>query len=97
MLMGCGMRPGLATAVEGRVDCADVAQRGVLNVLTLNLLSSEVHDRTARLERIATLVRSQFEAGQLVDVLLLQEAAGGFLVDTENSAQDLQAILHDRP
>jgi maltose 6'-phosphate phosphatase len=95
-MMVCGMRPGLATAAEGRVECADVVQRGVLNVLTLNLLFSEVHDRTARLDRIANLLRSQFEAGQPVDVLLLQEAAGGFLVDTENSAQDLQAMLHDR-
>jgi maltose 6'-phosphate phosphatase len=95
-MMVCGMRPGLATAAEGRVECADVAQRGVLNVMTLNLLFSRVHDRTARFERIANLVRDQFEAGQPVDVLLLQEAAGGFLVDTENSAQDLQAMLHDR-
>jgi maltose 6'-phosphate phosphatase len=96
MLMVCGMRPGFATAAEGRVECADVAQRGVLHVMTLNLLFSRVHDRTARLERIADVVRSQFEAGQPVDVLLLQEAAGGVLVGTENSAQDLQAILHDR-
>src|SRR5215475_16040521 len=64
----CGMRPGLAAAAESRVECADVAQRGVLNVMTLNLLFSRVHDRTARLEHIATLVRSQFEAGQPVDV-----------------------------
>ena len=95
-MMVCGMCRGLATSSEGSIECADVAQRGVLHVMTLNLLFSEVHDRTARFERIANLVRSQFETGQPVDVLLLQEAAGGFLVDTENSAQDLQAILHDR-
>jgi maltose 6'-phosphate phosphatase len=95
-MMVCAIRPGLATSSEGSVECADVAQRGVLNVMTLNILFSEVHDRTARLERIANFVRSQFETGQPVDVLLLQEAAGGFLVNTENSAQDLQAILHDR-
>ena len=91
----CGIRPGIATSSEGSVECAGVAQRGVLNVMTLNMLFFEVHDRTARLERIAIFVRSQFETGQPVDVMLLQEAAGGFLVNTENSAQDLQAILHD--
>ena len=94
-MMVCGIRPGLATSSEGSIECADVAQRGVLNVMTLNLLFSEVNDRTARLERIATFVRSQFETGHPVDVMLLQEAAGGFLVNTENSAHDLQAILYD--
>jgi maltose 6'-phosphate phosphatase len=72
-----------------------VVQRGVLHVLTINLLFSEMEDRPGRLERLATFVRSQFERGQPVDVLLLQEAAGGLLVHTENSAQDLQALLHE--
>lgn len=94
-MMVCGIRPGIATSSEGSIECADVAQRGVLNVMTLNMLFSEVNDRTARLERIANFVRSQFETGQPVDVMLLQEAAGGFLVKTENSAQDLQAMLRD--
>jgi maltose 6'-phosphate phosphatase len=90
----CLARPSIAAAPEGSVDCADVGQRGVLHVLTINLLFSEIEDRPVRLERIATFVRSQFERGQPVDVLLLQEAAGGLLVKTENSARDLQAILN---
>ena len=42
----------------------------------------------------APLIRDQVvEVGQPVDVILLQEAAGGILVKTDNSAHDLQAIL----
>src|SRR3712207_3989153 len=94
MLM-CWTRPHLATASEGAAPCADVLQRGVLHVLTINLLFSAVEDRPVRLERLAHFVRSQFEGGQPVDVLLWQEAAGGLLVHTENSAQDLQALLSE--
>jgi maltose 6'-phosphate phosphatase len=94
-IITCGARPHLAAASEGAAPCADVVQRGVLHVLTINLLFSEMEDRPGRLERLATFVRSQFERGQPVDVLLLQEAAGGLLVHTENSAQDLQALLHE--
>ena len=91
----CWARPHLAASSEGTAPCADVVQRGVLHVLTINLLFSEIEDRPGRLERIGNFVRSQFERGQPVDVMLLQEAAGGVLVNTENSAQDLQALLHE--
>src|SRR5918996_2810489 len=89
----CCARPNVAASSEGTAHCADVVQRGVLNVLTINILFSEVDHRTARLARIATFVQSQFEAGHPVDVMLLQEAVGGRLVQTENSAHDFKAIL----
>jgi maltose 6'-phosphate phosphatase len=92
----CLPRLSIGDAPGGNVRCPDVSQRGVLNILTINILFSEVEHRTARLDRLATFVRSQFEAGQPVDVILLQEAAGGRLVQTENSAHDLQEILNHR-
>jgi maltose 6'-phosphate phosphatase len=95
-LIVCLLPPNAAAPSEGNVSCSDVIQRGELNVLTINILFSEMADRTARLERIATFVQSQAEAGRPVDVILLQEAAGGLLVKTENSAQDFREILKQR-
>jgi maltose 6'-phosphate phosphatase len=94
ILCVCLPCPSRAASPGGHVRCTDVIQRGVLNVLTLNMLFSDIDDRTARFERIATFVHSQAAAGNPVDVLLLQEAAGGRLVQTENSAQDFQALLN---
>jgi hypothetical protein len=68
--------------------CDDVAARGALNVLTINLLFSEVEMRDDRLREIAG-----FAAGNEVDVILLQEVVSGALVETGNSARDLEAIL----
>jgi maltose 6'-phosphate phosphatase len=95
-LLLCLPRLRLEASPGGDVHCPDVSQRGVLNVMTVNILFSEIESRTARLERIAQFVRSQFDAADPVDVLLLQEAAGGFLVNTENSARDLQTLLKTR-
>jgi maltose 6'-phosphate phosphatase len=94
ILLGCLPRPSGAASPAGHVRCADVLQRGVLNVLTINLLFADVDERTARFERIATFVQSQAAVGNPVDVILLQEAAGGRLVKTENSAADFQALLN---
>lgn len=71
--------------------CNDVAERGFLNVLNINLLFSEVQNRDERLEDIA-----DFVADNNVDVLLLQEVVTGFLLKTENSAQDLREILRKK-
>jgi len=72
----------------GDARCNDVAERQILNALTVNLLFSEVLKRNERLEDIA-----DFAADNNVDVLLLQEVVSGVLVKTENSAQDLREIL----
>jgi maltose 6'-phosphate phosphatase len=83
----------LASAGAAAADpqCSDVAGRGHLNVLTLNLLFSEVERRDQRLADIAA-----FMAAGEIDVALLQEVVGGALVETDDSARDLQAILRDR-
>lgn len=72
----------------GDASCNYVADRQFLNVITVNLLFSEVLNRNERLEDIA-----DFAADNNVDVLLLQEVVSGVLVKTENSAQDLREIL----
>jgi maltose 6'-phosphate phosphatase len=72
-------------------QCGYVAGRGHLNVLTINLLFSEVERRDQRLADIAA-----FMAADEIDVALLQEVVGGALVDTDDSARDLQEILRDR-
>lgn len=65
--------------------CEDVASRGFLKVLTINLLFSEVDQRDERLEILAQFIRRNE-----VDLILLQEVVSGRLADTSNSAKDLQ-------
>ncbi|GJL76510.1 MAG: hypothetical protein NMNS02_26160 [Nitrosomonas sp.] len=91
VLSGCS---GIQTGnVEGMqpTQCNDVADRGHLNFLSINLLFSETETRDRRLDAIA-----QFVSDVPVDVILLQEVAGGVLVGTANSAFDLQGKLRDR-
>ena len=72
----------------GDAQCNDVAQKGYINILTINLLFSEVDDRNRRLKAIA-----KFAANNDVDILMLQEVVNGVLVKTDNSAQDLRDFL----
>jgi maltose 6'-phosphate phosphatase len=69
-----------------------------LKILTVNLLFSEIHDRSQRLARIADFVKSTWESTTTmpVDVILMQEVVGGSLVGTNNSAEDLQNLLENR-
>jgi len=91
-LSGCaGQLPENGDGGEPLVQCGDVASREHLNVLTVNLLFSEIETRDQRLDAIA-----EFAAGRPVDVILLQEVVGGVLVDTANSALDLQGKLRAR-
>jgi maltose 6'-phosphate phosphatase len=91
-LFGCGGGlPGNGDGGEPLVQCGDVASRDHLNVLTINLLFSEIETRDQRLDTIA-----EFAAEKPVDVILLQEVVGGVLVDTANSALDLQEKLRAR-
>ncbi len=91
-LSGCvGQLPGNGDGGEPLVQCGDVASREHLNVLTVNLLFSEIETRDQRLDAIA-----EFAVGTPVDVLLLQEVVGGELVGTGNSALDLQGKLRAR-
>lgn len=76
---------------EPPVQCADVANRKHLNILSINLLFSEIETRDQRLEAIA-----EFAAKTPADIILLQEAVGGTLTHTANSALDLQGKLSAR-
>ena len=71
--------------------CDDVASRGYLRILTINLLAPEVNDRDRRLGIIASFI-----AKKTVDVIIMQEVVSGRLVDTNNSVRDLQDKLADK-
>lgn len=89
VLSGCAKKGGGGT--EPLVQCNDVASRGHLNILSLNVLFKETETRDQRLDAIA-----EFAEKTPVDIILLQEVAGGALAQTENSAQDLQKKLRAR-
>lgn len=84
---------------NGDAQCDDVAENGVLNVMTINLLFSEIENRDERLEAIADFIADSsdpsdpFDPFDQIDVVLLQEVVGGALIGTNNSARDLKDIL----
>lgn len=91
ILSGCsGVLPGNGGDMQS-VQCEDVANRGYLNVLSINLLFSETETRDQRLDAV-----SEFVSDVPVDIVLLQEVAGGILAGTSNSALDLQGKLRNR-
>jgi maltose 6'-phosphate phosphatase len=61
---------------------------GNLNIMTINLLFSEIEKRDDRLRAIA-----DYATENNIHIILLQEVVGGLLVDTQNSAKDLQDHL----
>lgn len=77
----------LPPPIEGEAICDDVASRGHLNILDINVLFLR-KNMEKRLGYIA-----DFAAKNDVDVILLQEIVGGTFFGTENSAQDLREIL----
>jgi maltose 6'-phosphate phosphatase len=83
----------LFLAVSSPAQCPDISSRGHLNVMTINLLFSEIQHRQARLETIAAFVKKQAASGDPVDFILLQEVAGGLLEKTLNSSLDLKNLL----
>ena len=88
-LVFCWLAAAGTVAADPR--CDRVAARGELNVLTINLLFSEIATREQRLADIA-----RFMADHAVDVALLQEVVGGTLAQTASTARDLQDILGGR-
>ncbi len=91
LLIGPAAAPLLAEAA-----CPDVAGRRSLNVMTVNLLFSEIAERQQRLARIAAFAKEQADANQPIDVILLQEVVSGALAKTALSSADLQALLAAR-
>jgi len=87
--------PAVSTARSAEAVCDDVAARGIFQVLTINILFSEVENRDTRLARIADFVVPAGEAPR-AEIIHLQEFVGGRLVDTRSSAQDLQRMLRNR-
>lgn len=88
------LMPGLSFSWSLQAKCGDVANRGYLNVLTINLLFSEFEDRETRLETIADFIAEQ--RGDPIDVILLQEVVGGSFAGTVNSGLDLKNLLAAR-
>ncbi len=86
----------VASAWPASSTCPDVADRGYINVLTVNLLFSEIEERNLRLARIANFVQQEALQKNPIDVILLQEVAGGVLEDTLNSSLDLRSLLQQR-
>ncbi len=84
--------PIFQAKADGAV-CRDVKARGHINVLTINLLFSEINERNVRLGRIANFVAHEASDEVPVDVILLQEVVGGSLSRTVNSSLDLQKLL----
>lgn len=67
-----------------------------LNILTINLLFSELDDRSSRLSAIADFIEQRHNTNKAVDVVLLQEVVGGLLSGTSNSSVDLVNMLSER-
>jgi len=88
--------PGFSLAFSWQGECPDVMDREHLNVLTINLLFSEIEDREIRLETIADFIEDQQGEEEPVDIILLQEVVGGPLSGTINSALDLKNLLAER-
>ena len=88
--------PGLSLAGFREARCPDAAERGRFNVLTINLLFTEIANRETRLQSIANFIGQQAEAGEPVDIVLLQEVVGGELAGTMNSSLDLDQMLASR-
>jgi len=88
--------PNVSSAWLRQYSCADIRERGYINVLSINLLYSEFEDREIRLQTLADFIAQQTEQGEPVDVILLQEVVGGLLAGTENSSQDLRDLLYER-
>jgi maltose 6'-phosphate phosphatase len=68
------------------------SDNGELNVMTVNLLFSEIRHRDARLDIIADYVKGS----PPIHIILLQEVVGGTLSRTANSALDLKNKLAAR-
>jgi maltose 6'-phosphate phosphatase len=85
-----------AMSARAQAACPDVAGRRNLNIMTVNLLFSEINERQQRLARIADFAQQQAEENQPIDVILLQEVVSGVLVKTRSSSGDLQSLLAAR-
>lgn len=61
--------------------------------MSLNMLYGDFESLNARLKIVADYIVQQDKIGEPVDLILLQEVAGGALAQTEDSSRQLQTIL----
>ena len=87
--------PRMCSPWCSQVACPDVSARGHLNVLTVNVLFSEIQERHIRFGRIVDFVENRESNADPIDIILLQEVVGGPLSGTMNSALDLKNSLAD--
>jgi maltose 6'-phosphate phosphatase len=81
--------------LQGQATCPDAGTRRTLNVMTVNLLFSEIRERTLRLDRIAAYLAAR--ASDPIDVILVQESVSGPLALTSSSsARELKALLANK-
>ena len=64
---------------------------GRLNIMTINLLFSEIEDSRCQVKTKLPNLRSNPDNN--IHIILIQEVVGGFLTGTKNSAKDLQDLL----
>ena len=96
LVLSIFLMPGLSFSWSSQAKCDDIANRGYLNVLTINLLFSEFKDRESRLETIAEFIAEKSRDQDPIDVILLQEVVGGSFAGTLNSGLDLKNLLAAR-
>jgi len=86
--------PNLFLVLSLEAQCLDIppTQRH-LNVMTINLLFSEIRDREMRLREIADFVIQKANSQDPIDLILLQEVVGGEISRTVNTSLDLRKLL----
>jgi len=87
---------GAAPAEAGASVCSDVAGRGHLNVLTINILYTDFFTRLERLRAVADFIEGAQAAGEPVDIILLQEVVSGALSGTPSLSINLKLMLQSQ-
>jgi maltose 6'-phosphate phosphatase len=94
LLAVCAILSLFAGAAQAEQStCDDVMQRGHLNVLTINILYTDFFSRMERLRAVADFIESQEQAGEPVDIILLQEVVSGAVAGTISLSINLNAML----
>ncbi len=95
----CALACVLGAGAPARAEtsaCSDVAARGHVNILTINILYSDFIGRMERLRAVADFADAQDAAGEPVDVILLQEVVSGTLAATPSLSWNLKHMLRRR-
>lgn len=99
LLALCACAAVLAGAGPARAEisaCADAAERGHLNVLTINILYTNFFTRLERLRAVADLIEAEAASDEPVDIILLQEVVSGALAGSLSMSLRLELMLGER-